>query len=221
MVSGAAPSQESPRDRPVVLVHGAATTAAIWRPVAARLARHGIRAHCPQRAYSGRLSTEVADLEPIVTDTVVVGVSGGATLGLALAAQAVPLRVALLHEPAVGSLVPGLLTPFAHAFATGGVAAFGRELYGPGWTPGDAPADPDCVTRDLAMFGDFEPSAPPAGWSGQVIVTVGADSPPVRHRAAEALADRFGYPVRVIPAAKHAVHIDAPTRLADLIAEYV
>jgi pimeloyl-ACP methyl ester carboxylesterase len=140
---------------------------------------------------------------------VVAGVSGGATLGLALAAAGVPMAAAILHEPAVGSLLPGLLDPVRAAYASGGTAAFAEALYGPSWTPGEAPADAGAVARDLAMFAAFEPAGPAAA-AGPVVITVGECSPPVRHESVRRLAARFGLPVWTLPGARHAVHLEHP-----------
>jgi pimeloyl-ACP methyl ester carboxylesterase len=128
----------------------------------------------------------------------------------------VPFERAILHEPAVGSLQPGQLDAVAAAYSLGGMSEFARTLYGPSWRAEFAPLDPDAVSRDLSMFRRFEPRAPAAG-SGQVIITVGSESPRARHAAAAALADLFGYKVRVLAGCKHAVHIDAPAILAQLI----
>ena len=140
------------------------------------------------------------------------GVSGGATLGLALAAAGVPMAAALLHEPAVGSLLPGLLSPFRAAYLSGGTAAFAEALYGPAWTPGEAPADAAAVGLDLAMFAAFEPERP-APEAGPVVITVGECSPPVRHESVRRLGARFGLPVWAIPGARHAVHLEDPRGL--------
>ena len=203
----------------IVLIHGAATTAAIWQGVSRSLAAlyPHVPVITPQRAYSGDLATEVAALAEVCADSVVVGVSGGATLGLALLAAGVPTAGAILHEPAVGSLVPGLLTPMAEAYASGGVAAFGAALYGPAWTAAMAPDDPDAVRRDLSMFRAFEPAALPLpSPPGGVMTTVGALSPPVRHEAARALQSHCGLPYRIIEGCGHAVHLERPEALAAL-----
>jgi pimeloyl-ACP methyl ester carboxylesterase len=146
---------------------------------------------------------------------VVAGVSGGATLGLALAAAGVP-AAAVLHEPAVGSLLPGLLDQVRAAYAEGGVPAFARALYGSAWTAAEAPADPGAVARDLAMFTGFEPAAP-AGEVGRVLITVGERSPAIRHESAARLADKFGLSVEVIADAGHAVHLTHPAAFAAVV----
>ena len=67
--------------------------------------------------------TEVDVLIAPVAGALVVGVSGGATLGLELAARGVGFRAAVLHEPAVGSLLPGLLDGVAAAYGAGAYAS--------------------------------------------------------------------------------------------------
>jgi pimeloyl-ACP methyl ester carboxylesterase len=202
--------------RPFLLVHGTATTSAVWAAVRERLAGRPTRA--PDRPSTGDLGREVAALRPDADGAVLGGVSGGATLGLAMLAAGVPLAAAVLHEPAVGSLLPGLLAPVAAAYAAGGVASFGRTLYGPRWRDEHAPADPAAVARDLAMFLGFEP-ARPVGDQVPAVVTVGEYSPPVRHEAAAALRREFGLPVRVLPGCGHAAHLEAPGAFAAVLLE--
>jgi pimeloyl-ACP methyl ester carboxylesterase len=196
----------------LVLVHGAATTGRVWRGLLPYLSI--MEVYCPDRPCSGDLDNELAALEKLCAGSVVVGVSGGATLGLALAARGVPMRAAVLHEPAAGSLAPGLLTHVADGLRTGGVAGFGRALYGPSWTPEHAPADPDAVTRDFAMFSAFEPS--PID-EVPVLLTVGELSPPARHHSVAALSEFLGCPTAVVPGGHHAVHLDAPAEFARII----
>jgi pimeloyl-ACP methyl ester carboxylesterase len=202
----------------VALIHGAATTSRVWRHVISLLAAgpgRPLTVTAPDRGCSGDLATEVAALRPLCAGAVVAGVSGGATLGLALAAAGGP-AACVLHEPAVGSLLPGLLDQVRAAFAAGGVPAFGAALYGSAWTLAEAPADPGAVARDLGMFSRFEPAGPGPG-SGPVVITVGACSPPARHTAAARLAGRFGFRVVVIPGAGHAVHLSHPAAFAGVI----
>lgn len=198
----------------IVLVHGAATTGRIWTGVAAALPEFEVLT--PDRPCTGDLDRELDALATLCEGAVVGGVSGGATLGLALASRGVPFHAAVLHEPAAGSLVPGLLDVVAAAYAAGGVPGFASTLYGPLWSPSDGPVDDAMVARDLAMFRGYEPAAPAAG-AGPVLQTVGGDSPPVRHEVAEALTRELGLPGRVIPGVKHAVHLEAPTTFADLL----
>jgi len=198
----------------VVLIHGAATTSRVWRHVVPLL--DGFDVRCPDRAATGDLDAELAALAPLCAGAIVAGVSGGATLGLALAARGVGLAGALLHEPAVGSLLPGLLAPMAQAYASGGATAFAASLYGPAWQPSEAPDDVAAVGRDLSMFRAFEPAAPAAG-EGPIQLTVGADSPPVRHESVRRLSTAFGFPVVTLPATSHAVHLENPAAFAAAI----
>jgi pimeloyl-ACP methyl ester carboxylesterase len=196
-----------PRARRVVLIHGAATTSRVWRHVVPLL--DGFDVRCPDRPGSGDLAAEVAALAGDCRGALVAGVSGGATLGLALAAAGVRMAAAVLHEPAVGSLRPGLLDGVRAAYQAGGTTAFAEALYGTAWSPGEAPADAGAVARDLAMFGAFEPAAPVPG-TGPVVITVGECSPPARHESVRLLAGRFGLPVWTLPGAGHAVHLEHP-----------
>jgi pimeloyl-ACP methyl ester carboxylesterase len=199
--------------RRLALIHGAATTGRVWRHVVPLLAAGGpLAVAVPDRPCTGDLAAEVAALRPSCAGAVVAGVSGGATLGLALAAAGVP-AAAVLHEPAVGSLLPGLLDQVRAAYAEGGVPAFARALYGTAWTAAEAPADPGAVARDLAMFTSFEPVAPAPG-AGPVIITVGERSPAIRHESAARLAVKFGFSVEVIAGAGHAVHLTHPAAFA-------
>ena len=201
----------------VVLLHGAATTARIWDDLLPHLTSYDVVAL--DRPRTGDLARELAWLASRVEGSWVVGMSGGATLGLALAASGVPLAGAILHEPAVGCLAPTLLTPAAEAFATGGTPAFGAALYGPSWTPDMAGGATDAVTAgELAMFRSFEPGPAP---TTPVLVTYGDRSPSVRRLAAEALRDTHGYAIRPLPGTGHFVAHDALDVLAALVHEVV
>jgi pimeloyl-ACP methyl ester carboxylesterase len=202
----------------IVAVHGAATTARMWDRLRPLLIHHEFVA--VERPRSGSLSEEVAWLSPRVEGSWVVGVSGGATLGLALASR-VQLAGAVLHEPAVGRLAPDLLSAYAEAFEAGGTQAFGRALYGKGWESSSAPPGGDDVTRrELAMFRSFEPQRRAVG-QARILVTVGASSPAIRHRASQALHGDLGYEVHTIPGAGHFVANDSPELLAALISERI
>ena len=198
----------------VALIHGAATTGRVWRHVVPLLGDFEV--HCPDRPCSGDLAAEVAVLGPVCAGAVMAGVSGGATLGLALAAAGVPMVAAVLHEPAVGSLLPGLLDEVRTAYQVGGTAAFAATLYGSAWTPQEAPADGGAVSRDLAMFRAFEP-APPASGAGPMVITVGECSPTIRHESVRRLGAQFGLPVWQLPGARHAVHLEHPALFAAAI----
>ncbi|MCW2748019.1 MAG: hypothetical protein JWP10_1161, partial [Nocardioidaceae bacterium] len=199
----------------ILLIHGAATTSSVWDRLLPYLDDHDVTA--VERPRTGDLVAEVEWLAPYAENAWVVGVSGGATLGLALAASSVVMAGAVLHEPAVGSLLPELLAPMRAAFAAEGTHGFARALYGPTWTPAMAGGFGDDVTaRELAMFGAFEPAAVRPG-QGRVVVTVSADSPPIRHQSVAALADTWGYETTTLPNGGHFVQQDAPAAFADAI----
>lgn len=204
----------------VVLLHGAATTARIWDDVA-RLLTPSYDVVAPERPRTGDLARELAWLRPHVDGAWVVGMSGGATLGLALAATGAPIAGAILHEPAAGSLAPDLLVPATDAFARGGTREFGTALYGRSWRPEMAGGVDDEVTsRELAMFRAFEPG-PPVAPAGPVLVTYGARSPAARRTAAEALRDACGYRIRGLTGVAHFVAVDSPVVMATLVGEVV
>ncbi|MBB5911398.1 pimeloyl-ACP methyl ester carboxylesterase [Nocardia transvalensis] len=198
----------------VVLIHGAATDSRVWSATAAAL-RGTAEVLCPDRPQSGDMDTEIAFLAPLCAGAFVAGVSGGATLGLELAARGVPLAGALLHEPAAGSLAPGLLDHVAAALASEGVEGFGRALYGPLWRPDRTEASVATVRAEFAMFRGFEPA--PLGTAHSVTLTVGANSPRPRHDSVRALAEHLGAGVRILPGVGHAAHLESGETLAGVI----
>lgn len=197
----------------VVLIHGAATTSAVWAPVLTLLSDHHVLA--VDRPATGNLDLELEWLAPFTHDSLVVGASGGATLGLALAASTISIAGAIAHEPAVGSLVPELLAPVVAAYSANGAAGLGSTLYGPLWRI-DMIAEESAVGRDLAMFRAFEPRVASPG-QGRVVVTTGALSPAVRHEAARLLHVRLGYETTVIDGCSHFIARENPAALAALI----
>lgn len=205
----------------LVLIHGAASAAGVWDRLVPLLGDCEVLA--VTRPRSGDLDAELDWLAPQVEGAWVVGMSGGATLGLALASRGIELAGAVLHEPAVGSLSPSLLAPMAAAFADGGTARFARALYGFSWRPeavggpGDWLED-EVTARELAMFRSFEPS-PVSSTSGRVVVTFGANSPAIRREAAEALRDVHGHEIRPVPGVGHFAAYDAPEIFARTVRE--
>lgn len=199
----------------VILVHGTATTGRMWDPLLPYLADWDVEA--PDRPKTGSMAAEVAWLAERCHGQWVIGVSGGATLAMALACTGAPFAGAVLHEPAAGSLVPGLLAPVAAAFAAGGTPALGRTLYGAAWEPDMSGGQDDASTAgELAMFRGFEPTALPAGHP-PVTLTVGERSPAVRQQAATRLAALTSADVRRVPGALHFAPHEAPAAFATVV----
>lgn len=198
----------------VVLIHGAATTSRIWRNVTPLLSDYKV--FTPDRGCSGDLETEIADLAPLCNGALVVGVSGGATLAVELLRRDVGAVAGLAHEPAAGSLAPGLLTHVIEGMRIGGVAGFGSALYGDMWSIDEAPADLNAVSRDLAMFREYEPQGP---LSAPLTLTVGELSPHKRYESVTALSALLGTPVKTVKGSSHAAHLEAPHAFAALITE--
>ena len=190
-----------------VLICGVATDPVVWRATAEALSARGFEVVIPERPRSGDLDTEVDALAPHCVDAVVVGVSGGATLGLELAARGVAMRRAILHEPAAGSLAPGLLDQVVAGFRSDGVTGFGTALYGPAWDRSMTSDDADTVARELAMFRAFEPRVPAIDRE-VVTLAVGECSPPARYASVRALSDALGVEYRVLAGAGHAAHLE-------------
>ena len=193
--------------RRAVLVCGVATDPPVWAPTAGLLAAAGFDVDVPVRPQSGCLDTEVEFLAPRCEGAVVFGVSGGATLGVELATRGIGMAAGFFHEPAAGTLAPGLLEHVVDAFRRDGVAGFGRALYGPNWTIARTSADETVVARELAMFRAFEPREPAVD-ATEVTLTVGEKSPAARHDSVEAVAGRCGFDRRVLKGTSHAAHLD-------------
>jgi len=190
-----------------VLICGVATDPVVWETTASRFIAAGFDVDVPKRPQTGDLDSEIGFLAPLCTGAVVVGVSGGATLGVELLARGVDVAAAFLHEPAAGSLSPGLLDPVASAFDADGVTGFGSKLYGSGWALSMTSADASTVARELAMFRAFEPR-PPASRHAPVVLTVGEKSPKIRCESVRAIASFCGFEVRILAGTSHAAHID-------------
>ncbi|WP_280398804.1 alpha/beta fold hydrolase [Nocardia carnea] len=199
----------------VVLIHGVATDSRVWAATVAALGP-SVDVHCPDRPQSGDMDTEIAALAPLCEGALVVGVSGGATLGLELAARGVEYAGALLHEPAAGSLAPGLLDEVARAFARDGVAGFGRALYGSSWSPEMTAATSETVAGELSMFRRFEPE-PLGTRAGRTTLSVGQNSPAPRHDSVAALARVLGTTRYEFPGVGHAPHLENAPALAETI----
>ncbi|MFD2840535.1 alpha/beta fold hydrolase [Populibacterium corticicola] len=203
---------------PILFIHGAATGPTVWTGVVSALFglfnAQGLptpELRAPKRPQHGDWDEEIDALSSAASGAFIVGVSGGATLGWELLssryrsnAPAIPVG-GILHEPAAGSLAPGLLSHVAQALSAQGLAGFGKALYSESWTPALASIDDAGVALEFAMFSRFEPTAlrvPDA-----VLLTTGTDSPTLRHSSVTRLSETYGVPRSMIPG-KHAVHLD-------------
>jgi pimeloyl-ACP methyl ester carboxylesterase len=228
---------------PVVLIHGVGFGPATLAPLAAALAPH-VRVETPARrgyrerahvAPAASVAEHVDDVVSVLDGAgigraIVAGMSGGATVALALALSH-PERVvtAIAHEPAVGSLAPELRALVSGALRRGGGGELLRVLAGeetwaalPGAAVSALEASSRLVEADAAAFMVFEPhlacGAPGSSTAGPPLVcSVGERSSPLRFAVAERLAARTGAPVAVVPGCGHLPQFDAPGAFAELI----
>lgn len=219
----------------VILVHGTGLDHHSFDPVARRLTTAGVGVTAlPRRGYDGRppaarLDTHVDDLAATVETlgdehVVVAGVSGGATLSLALATRSLPPHVTVVaHEPLLGPLsgeqyrrISASVDALMADHRAAGVDAFIERLVTPGtWRALDAAARARCRARGSAVrieapgFARF-PVGPEdlATAAGRLTWTVGQRSPCWRHETAQ-IAARFGVRVRRVEAA-HTPQIEDP-----------
>lgn len=167
---------------------------------------------------------------------IVVGVSGGATIALALAMTAPGgLRGVVTHEPLVGPLEPTLhrriVEGAAALAATPGpdeVEAFLAGLYGRDtWSalPHEARRwarrHAGVVAQEVGAFAAFAPSpADLAAIAVPHLTTVGSRSGPERHRVADLLVGLGGADRRVVDGAGHLVVAERPGDYAVLVARF-
>jgi pimeloyl-ACP methyl ester carboxylesterase len=177
-----------------------------------------------------RLAEVLADLG--AGDGLLVGVSGGATVGLALAIRHPGVAGALvLHEPLLGRHAAGLHAQFDEAAALAATGIEGamnvvRTVMGePTWCAlGDegragAWAQAPRWQAEIPMFAAFDPTAAELAslWSQPVLVTVGARSTVERRLAAGVLQNLAGVDVVEVDGAGNAAHLDAPEAFASVL----
>lgn len=162
----------------------------------------------------------------------VVGVSGGATVALALAIRHPGAASALVvHEPLVGRHAPNLHERFraaAELAATGDDAAISvvRSVMGDRTWAALAADQRDAIVAEaprwraeIPQFAAFDPTEAELRSLGAlpVLVTVGGRSGEERYAAAGVLARLAGAAVEVVPGAGNAVQLDAPVPFARLV----
>ncbi len=231
----------------VLLVHGVGIGALAFDAVADSLAddhrvlvvrRRGYRSGQPV-PMSASVGEQVGDLVAVldtraVSSATFVGVSGGATLVLALAlARPDLVRAAVVHEPAIGPLAPDLHAELQSAAGRlaatrgpEGVLAFVNRLVGdsawvrlPPLVAGEIESRWEVVRAEVPEFIAFAPSAGAlAGLEGLgLVATVGSRSPDCRQLAAKVLASHVGADVQVLDGVRHLPHLEAPDRFAAAI----
>ena len=176
-----------------------------------------------QAAAVGRLC------EMVGPDPALVGVSGGATVILAmLVGEGFSPRRALMHEPLLGRYAPALQRRMASAVTlshrkTVDPVAFLRGLVGSDTWPtiptewvATALARPDSLLTEITAFASYEPGRLAWAFGTEVITTVGERSDLERHQAAQVLQEA-GAVMAVIPDAGHLVQHDAPQAFARVV----
>ncbi len=228
---------------PVVLVHGVGIGPWSYAGLARRLAVDHEVVVVHRRGYGrsaglalpASLGGQVDDLADLgVGPAAFVGVSGGATLVLALAMSHPELvTAAVVHEPVVGALAPELHAQLSAAAARlaasegeAGVLEFVRALIGPSmWQqlhPSQVAAAASCpavVRAEVPQFLRFEPDPVQLRALGGValVSSVGEASPASRHAAAAAVAAHTGRAPSVLPGAGHLAQLECPSALAALL----
>ena len=234
---------------PVVLIHGVAFGPAAFRAVAEALAgdHRVISVHRRGYGLSPRVTPmpstrEHAEDIRVLLDGLgidrasAIGVSGGATVLTALAmAHPDRLERAVLHEPALGPLAPGvhaLITGLAHASGAAasdaaGVDLIASTLAGPAtWgalgTAGrmEARLHAEVACAEVPRFAAFAPSRAELARLREVpsvVASVGARSGPERREAAGLLVRVGGAVAALVPDAGNLAHLDNPVALADLV----
>jgi pimeloyl-ACP methyl ester carboxylesterase len=239
----------------VVLIHGVGVDATSFETVARRVAQHHTVVVPDRRGYrssgglppASSLAMQVDDLEQLVDairapesrtapGLTVVGVSGGATLALALAIRWAEhghrgSRV-LAHEPLIGALAPALATRVTDAYRRTlehdptQASHYVAELVGPAtWARQDeeararVAAQAWVIAAEVPTFLAFHPSLDDLRLLRGVpfITSIGSESPAARWETVEVLRATAGVRTAVIDGAGHLPQIDAPHRFADLV----
>lgn len=165
-------------------------------------------------------------------DGLLVGVSGGATLGLLLAVRHPQLAGRLLlHEPLVGPLAPALHARFVEAAdraarSLDDALAVVRSVMGPAAWEALGPegqqrsiAEAARWQAEVAAFAAFAPTVADLISLAPlpITVSVGERSGPERREAAEVLERHAAVALATVPGSANAPHLDAPEALAALV----
>lgn len=236
------------RGHPVLLVHGVAFGPASFAGTAEALLGHArvIVVHrrgygrTAARAGGGRPEDDAADILDLLDRLEIerasaVGVGDGATI-LTAFAMAHPGRCAgaVLHEPALGPLAPGvhaLCARLARAVAAAASPAVGADmvaaaLAGPrtwgaigAYGRAEARRSAAVVRQEMALHARFAPTAAELGALRgiPVVSAVGARSGPERREAAGVLVRHAGAITALVPDAGTLAHLENPAALAELV----
>jgi pimeloyl-ACP methyl ester carboxylesterase len=226
----------------VLFLHGVGLDPGLFAPMIAMIDRPALAPL--RRPYATRGSRVesvreqaaelAAALEP-ARDVTVVGVSGGATIGVALAMLDLPGVVGIVaHEPLIGPLapelhasveasaaqlaasdgpdaVPDFLARLVGATAWAGLTAEARSF---------AASHADVVRAEVPEFAAFAPTASElAAIRTRLVVSTGACSPARRHAAGERVAELARARHVVVAGAGHLAHVEQPGTFASLVAE--
>ena len=228
---------------PVVLVHGVGVGPWSYAAVAVDLAADHQVVVAHRRGYGGSAGlTPAASLDEQVADLVelaggrasFVGVSGGATVVLALALTAPELvAAAVVHEPVIGALAPDLHAELRAAAARLGAksgarasVAFVQRLVGEEtWVKLDADQRADVARRgnvvraEVPQFLAFSPTSAQLRSIAAValVSSVGARSRSSRHLAAAAVSACTRTSPIVLPDVGHLAQLDHPAALATAV----
>lgn len=224
----------------VVVVHGVGTTSDRLERLVRPLTPHYAFALVDRPGYGrmrhrmphGRLDRSVDELAGTIADlpeapVAYLGISGGATLGLALGiARPGLVPTLVLHEPLVGPHAPALHDRIATAAraleqdaSLGAVEAVVTRLAGPTSTPAAARVE-RAVRTEVPAFLGFGPTTDQlrrACAAQRIVVTLGELSDEPRQAAARVLADR-GAAVIAAPGSAHVPQVEAPAAYAAVLA---
>lgn len=227
-----------PRGVTTVYVHGVGMWPDSFAGVTARVPGEHlvwVRPGYERRPAVATLGDQVRHLRTAVQHHAparVVGVSGGATLALALAMNDPDGLVAIVtHEPLIGALEPELHARVSAAGerlrrAPGPEAAdaFVRGLYGArSWARTSSTSQDWAVKhyrticREVSHFASFQPTAEDLRVSVPHTTSVGRRSGPDRHGVAETLAASGAVVVALDTG--HFAHVDDPVAFSAMVAE--
>lgn len=224
-----------------IFVHGVGMSPALFTPVSRLTGQRSyvwVRpGYGPEQAVA-TLDRQVEALNRLIKSfapAIVIGVGGGASLGLASAiSQADGLVGLVTHEPLVGSLVPALDQKVKESSqrlrrspSRDAVSGFLQSLYGLAAWQRLAQADRDwgtdhyrTVSREAVHFAAFAPTMADLQAIEVVhLTTVGARSAPDRFEVAELLGS-LGASTTMIDGAGHLPQFESPRTFSSVLTSF-